>query len=139
MELNNVNQQNEIQLGNLSLQMPNGYEWGGLNKDNDIAIKNGTNTIYLSNTNNTDIKQEVENYITYLKNRNLSFTQSVFEINNISVEKVTEGGTEHYWFETNGSVYTIYTWESNEKMEETVREIITSIRNYWILIWWINI
>ena len=124
----NFSNSNEIKVGDVYFEIPDNYVKGDLNKDGDITITNGKNSVYLSDCKN-DAQTNVNDYLTGIQKRNLTLQTSSFNVNGINVDKISVGNdtnTTHYWFTINEKVYTIYSWDINNNLDDTVTELIES-------------
>lgn len=114
----------------ITLNMPNGYHQGDLTKDGMVNITNGTNYIFVTSYNDTNITGYVNAYANERQAENQTVTTSKLTINNILVYKSVNNnlGYHHYWFINGDKVYTIFNWDKNPNIGEIVNEMISSMK-----------
>ena len=117
---------NSFQVGDTQFVLPEGYHVGILNRNGDVNITNGTNSLFFAEHNGTDINHYVQGYSEYKLKNNRTITIENFTIDGKFVCKATNSNnnTARYFFINNNKVYSIYNWDYNNKLDETVSELI---------------
>ncbi len=120
-----------IQIGTSEFEIPNGYQEGKINKLGDVNLTNGTNSIFLSVKNNTNINKESNSLKEYFENLNETATVQNLTISNKPVCKLTVSNdtlSSFYWFENNNEVYYIYNWDGINNMDSIISKFITTMK-----------
>ena len=127
-EFNNNDKQ--IKVGNAKFDLPEGYSVSGLNSAGDLKITKNNDSIYFKEYKGNNSKTYVDNYIKDREKANESVSSSQFKINNISIYKATNenSSSNHYWFSNKGKVYTIYSWDETENIDDIVSKLIKSMK-----------
>ena len=124
------NQSNVIKVGNSNFTIPDGYHKGEVNEFGALSITNGSNSIYLSENNGTDVQGYINIYGNILKEKNESINVTSLNIDNFEIFKVTSVNNTnnvHYFFINNNKTYDIYTWGSNDKLDRVIINLIESL------------
>ena len=69
-----------IKVGSTEFKAPEGYHQGAPNKLGHVSMSNGTNEIYLTELNGTDVNVHIKGYQDYIKTQN----QTIKVSNNIT-------------------------------------------------------
>lgn len=93
-------------------------------------MTNGKESICISKETGKNINSTIEHY-TKVKNEteNVTVTTTSFMAGNIVVYKseiLQDNNTVHYWYEDNGNVYSIFTWNKSPNSDQIVSELIKS-------------
>ena len=118
-----------IKVGSSEFKAPEGYHQGAPNKLGDASMSNGTNEIYLTELNGTDVNVHIKGYQDYLKTQNQSIKVSNMNIDNVDIYKSSNDEhpyNVHYWFVKNNHTYNVYKWDGNKNMDKTVIDLVKS-------------
>ena len=117
------NQNNTIEVGTTKFILPNGYKYVGISDLNAVAIDNGSNTIYLSEINDSNVTKYVNDYEKIIKEKNQTMIIQNITHNNIIYYKsvnFNSPNTTHYWFVKNNKTYSVFAYDGNTALEEIV-------------------
>lgn len=119
---------NTMQIGDLTFDIPQNYEMTGLNGDGGLILRNNEIDIYITcYKSNENIDKIVNDYANEREQNNISITLFNRTINNLHVFKSDSSqGANHYWFEYNGRIYSIYTWKETPNIDKIVTDLISS-------------
>lgn len=121
-----------ILVGKAQFVLPQGYTHGTTNEFGNINITNGSNTIFITEYPDGDLNKHMMDYINYKKNNNFSVDIKNLTIDNLNITKVVVLNNNktvvNYFFVKNNVAYDISSWDSNNKMDSTVVELINSIK-----------
>lgn len=125
---NNLTISNEITVGNTKFYLPEGYHEGNLTKSGDVNITNGYSSVFVHNYPDNNITNHVNEYMKKMRENNSTVGLENITIENNIIYKTTTNNTAepiHYWFTKDGQSYTIYTWDTNSKMNSLIQNIMT--------------
>ena len=74
-----------IKVGSSEFKAPEGYHQGAPNKLGDASMSNGTNEIYLTELNGTDVNVHIKGYQDYIKTQNQTIKVSNMNIDNVDI------------------------------------------------------
>ena len=117
-------------IGNYSFKIPEGYKEGNRDNLNIVNLTNGNHCVFITvyeNSNNMD--DYVNKDIEYITNANKTPVVTNFTHGDIPVTKLTvdNGYSIFYWFEINGDIIHVYTWDGNDEIESILFNFIESI------------
>ena len=117
---------NQVTIDGANFKIPNGYHV--IDENNSFNFTNNNNSIIISKRTTGNINKSVDNYMDNKKNANISVKLFKMDLNNKKVYQVTEDNPAvlHYWFEKNGKVYEIGSWDANPNTDYVVKELIQS-------------
>lgn len=124
-------EKNHILVGTANFEIPEGFQEGHPNKLGDINLTNGTNSIFLSAKNDTNIHNEVNSLKEYFENENDTTQLKNFTISDKVVYKLTVSNdtfSSFYWFENNNEVYYIYNWDGIQDMDQVISNFINKMK-----------
>ena len=128
-----LNKKNIIRIENILFNIPNEFHVFSYNSDlySYDKITDNTTTLQFtleSNYGNPCINF-VNAYINYLKRENGSPNYEKITINNIDIHKVKNNhvDTIRYWFEKDGTVIQIFTYDCNEYTDSNIEYIIRNM------------
>lgn len=119
-----------VKIGKSNFIMPEGFYQGQLNNLGSINLTNGSNSIFISYNNNTNMEKEVNNLKDYFEGVNSSSNIIQYNIGDVPVYKlevVDNSKSSFYWFEHNGEVYNIYNWDGIPNMDLMFEELVRSV------------
>lgn len=123
-------------VGEAFFELPSNYELDSttiLHKDDYIIlnITNKKNVISVVEYKNGDLQKVFSDYTQRKQNENISLDVSNLTIDNIKVIKSVNNADAknvHFWFEKNGRVYEIFSWNADDNFEKNVESMIKSMR-----------
>lgn len=128
------NNPNTIKFDAAEFSLPEGYHTSikvSSSVAETINITNGTNVIYIVEYKNEgDINQMINNYLDRMNSNNMSATVSQAHIGDteVHVSNVENNTRIHqYWFNKNGHLYSIYTWNGDNNTDAIINSLIESI------------
>lgn len=121
-----------VQLGKAQFDLPSGFSANKID-DNHINISNNDVSLRISEYKNKNItiKDAVNHYIKTKENESSKCNITKFNVNDTEVYKTTiinNTNILHFWFEKNGTVYEIATYDGNSNTDSRVTEIINSMK-----------
>lgn len=125
-----IDSKGNINVGNISYSLPEGYKQGETNNFGHISITNGSNEIFFGVYYDKTIDDLTEEYMNYTTSHNQTATKSKFTQNSLDITRYVNDqvGANHYWFKHNGKIYTIYTWVKTPNDDEVITKLIDSIK-----------
>lgn len=129
MAYSNFFQEKSVHVGDLNFEVPKGYHEGVLNHLGDVNLTDGSHSICIGKYSDDNIQKYVKNYVNERTKNNDTIKQSTTTIDNQQVYKAENKntGATHYWFVSNGKVYTIYSWDKVDNMDEIVSNLVKSM------------
>ena len=114
----------------LKFELPENYYEGKINKNGDMNITNGNDTIFLSEFDAKDLNKSITAYEEYCIKNNYTILKSNLTVNNINIYKFEDShsGSTHYWFVKDDKGYSIYTWQKVNGIDNIVEDLIVSIK-----------
>ena len=126
---NYLKSNNEIQIKNIFIKIPNGFQ-EVLSKA-DTKISNNSVSINFKVYENNKIKDCIEDYKIKKYNDNLSVTFSKFETKDLTIYKTIineHTNIVHFWFSYLQDVYDIYTWNANKNINSIILNLLESAK-----------
>lgn len=117
----------KIKVGEVNFELPDGYYEGNLNKLGDVNLTNGTNSIFIKKHDSDDLYKEIKDYEDYKKTENTTLTVAKFKIKDELVYKTVSDHDKyviHYWFLKNNKVYSIYSLQKNDDIDQIATNMI---------------
>ena len=132
MSYSNFLAQNQIKIGETDFLMPSGYHEGSPTNLGHKNITDGNHSVYIGEYDDNNVVGHLNNMSSYFKNRNHTTNISNFTHDGILVYKLTiknDKTCSYYYFEKNNATYTVYTWNSNENIEEILFNLINTMQS----------
>lgn len=129
MAYTNFSQDRTAKVGDLNFNIPNGYSEGVLNHVGDVNLTDGKHYIGIGKLSGVDAHKYIKEYVDDRLKHNDSILSSNMTVDNQFVYKCLNKntGATHYWFVSNGNVYTIYSWGKIDNMDTIVSDLIKSM------------
>ena len=111
----------KIKVGEVNFELPDGYYEGNLNKLGDVNLTNGTNSIFIKKHDSDDLYKEIKDY------EDTTLTVAKFKIKDELVYKTVSDHDKyviHYWFLKNNKVYSIYSLQKNDDIDQIATNMI---------------
>ena len=121
--------QNSENVENIKFELPENYYEGSINKNGDINITNGNDTIFLSEFDAKDLNKSITSYEDYCLKNNYTILKSNLTMGNVNIYKFEDAnsGSSHYWFVKDDKGYSIYTWQKVDGIDNIVEDLLVSI------------
>ena len=127
--INPINTENKVTVGSTNFILPEGYIQGDTNTFDAVNITNGTNTVFISESDDDNITKVVRSYRKNIENKGQTMTVDRFHMDNYIFYKtnnVDNPGNIHYFFEKNNKVYDVYCWDGNADLGSIALELAKS-------------
>ena len=119
-----------VVIGDATFKLPSGYHVEASNaSDGSINISNGDKSFYLLKYDTNNVEKCIKEYLNYKKSAHYNITVTNTTVGNVKLYKSTIAETPdtvHYWFKLGKKVYSIYSWDKNEDLDNIVADLITN-------------
>lgn len=121
-----LNQEKEVNTTHATFKLPKGYHSEGLNGHGDLIITNGTDTFFIAEYEDNNMQNHINIYLNDRNQNNQTINMSNLTVDGKFVSKSINlaSGSTHYWFIKDNHVYSIYTWNKNEKIDSIFVNLI---------------
>lgn len=120
--------QNNISIGDVTYQIPEGYNVQETSTVYNLA--NGNNSISLvKKTKNHDVQNVIKEYVKTKSKKNITITITSFDVNGVTIYKSNsdkEPLIAHYWYTNDGVVYELITENLNSNTDDLVINLISN-------------
>ena len=124
----NASPKDTVDVGDLSFKLPEGYHETTRSENGFWTISDGDDAIFLDYYNDSDAYKHVDYEVKKIENAHGTLDVSNFTVNDTTVYNTLYlSSVSQYWFAKDGKVYNIYTWNTNDKLESDMRDLISSV------------
>ena len=115
-------------LESIYFPLPEGYSEGAISDSSSLNYTNGNSSIIISQDDNLNIENKVNNYKNYLENNYQDANIENYVVNNVSIYKIVNNNytsIAHYWFVKDNKSYEIYTQDGNNDIETIINNFVS--------------